>query len=455
MKLKNIIICCLFGLLIIAQASAQKEETVFLSLHQACRLAVDSNLLVKNAQLETVKTKYQAMESRSRFYPQLEGYSDFNYYYKIPKMVMPGEFFGGTSDIAIEMGTKYDWSSGFNASLTLFNLSYLTSLKVTNLAKKISTLSLLQTKEEIVYQLSQVYFLCIATKYQEFLLTKNQQNTARLLNILKAQKDNGLVRKIDCSKVLVARNNLQTEIDNISQLYKKQIKLLKYLTGISTWKSIELTDTFSAEIPLDSIMVLNHFNESVQPDFAALTELKVIDLQIEKTVLSKKGVSHSYYPTLSAFGTFLFQGQQDKFNFFDGENDRFFKVGYLALNLSIPIFDGFEKHASFLQYDVELQQLKNSRKNTLENFSKEYGNAVVQYKNSVQTLERQKENIRIAEEEYEIDLAGYGQQTVLFSELMSSENALREARYSLIGSWLQFKDAELELKKLRGTLLQF
>ena len=45
-------------------------------------------------------------------------------------MVLPGEIFGQTGMIAVQIGTKYDWSNGFRASQVLFNQSYFTSLKL-------------------------------------------------------------------------------------------------------------------------------------------------------------------------------------------------------------------------------------------------------------------------------------------------------------------------------------
>lgn len=453
MKTKKNIIYCLIALAVFIQASAnEKDEILYLSLPQACQLAIDSNLIIKNAKLSILKSKYLQSEFKSKLYPQLEGYSDLLNYYQIPKMMMPGELFGGTGQIAMEMGTKYDWSSGFRASMKLFDLSYLTSIKVANMEKKICDLGLIQKKEEIVYQLSQVYYLCLSTKYQKDYLNQNLQNTDHLLEILKAQNENGLARKIDYSKVMVTRNNLQTQIDNLSQLFNKQIGMLKYLMGINALNIIELTDTASLEISADSLALLIK-KGNTQDDYNTLTDIKVLDNRIETIALNKKGLLKSYFPTLSGNGTFLFQGQQNEFNFFDGQSDRFFKVGYLGLSVSLPLFDGFEKHSKLLQYNVELQQLKNSRKNAIENIKKDYIDAVNQFNNSVTTIMRQKENIKIAEQDYSIGLAGFTQQTVLLSDLILSENSLTEARLSYVDSWLQLKNADLEVKKVKGELI--
>ena len=445
MKTIKRIIAATFILCNTMQIWAQ-DTTRYLSLNQACQLGIDNNVNILNANLETQKTHYQLKETQSKLYPQIEGYSDFNYYYAIPKMLFPGEFFGETGEVPLEVGTKYDWISGFKASLTLYNLSYFTSIKVDKHMQTISELSVQQKKEELVYQVSQVYFLCKTTSNQITQLEKNMQNTDHLLDILKLQTENGVAREIDYLKVQVNKNNLQTEIENLDQLYQQHLGLLKYLIRININSKIELSDSLS-------------FTQNTQnfelPDFNSQSELKLLDKQIETTSLNRKANQQLYIPTLAASGQFYYDGQQNELNYFKGGSDKFFKVGFIGLNLSIPIFDGFEKHAKTKQYDIELLQLQNTRKNTEDNYTKDFMDAMRQYKNSLNALLRQQGNIKIAEKDYNITLQSYRQQVTPLSDLMLSENSLTEARLSYVNALLQLKNAELEVKKSKGELLNY
>lgn len=429
----------------ILQARANDSIT-HISLSQACQMGINNNLNIANATLETKKASYKLKETQSKLYPQLDAFSTFNYYFGIPKMLMPGEMFGQTGEIPVEIGTKYDWSSGFSASLTLYNQSYFTSIKVAKRMQTISRLNLLQKKEEMAYQVSQVYYLCKTTGNQITFLQKDMKNACQLMEILKHQNENGIARKIDYSKVMVNKNNLQTQIDNLDQLLQQQLGLLKYLIGIELSNKIELSDslTFSNEIQPVGL-----------PDFTKLNELKLMDEQIAITTLNKKGNQQSYLPTLSGSGQFYYQGQQNEFNFFNGGTDKFFNVGFVGLTVNVPIFDGFGKQAKNRQYGIELQQLQNDRKNRLTNYNKDFIDATQQYKNSLKAILRQQENIKIAEDDYNISLQGYRLQVVPLSDLMLSENSLTEARLSYVNALLQLKNAELEVRKSKGELLQY
>lgn len=424
---------------------AAQDSITSVSLSQACRLGIDHNLMIANATLETQKAGYQLKETQSKLYPQLEGYSTFNYYFGIPKILMPGEIFGQTGEIPVEIGTKYDWNSGFSASLTLYNQSYFTSIKIARRMQTISRLTLQQKKEELAYQVSQVYYLCKTTGSQIAYLEKDRSNALHLMEILKSQNENGVARKIDYSKVLVNKNNLQTQIENLFLLRDQQLGLLKFLIGIDENRNVELTDSLTC----------NDDQPSTLPNLNNLSELKLIDGQIEITTLNKKANMQSYLPTLSGSGQLYYQGQQNEFNFFNGGPDKFFKVGFVGLTLNVPIFDGFGKQAKNRQYAIELQQLQNTRKNSLTGFNKSYNEATQQYRNSLNALLRQKENIKIAEEDYNISLQGYKQQVVPLSDVMLSENSLTEARLSYVNAMLQLKNAGLEVRKSKGELLNY
>jgi outer membrane protein len=423
-----------------------QDPSLQLSLREACIMAAEKNINVMNAGLEQRKTHYLTDEARSKLYPQIEGYSNFNYYYSIPKMVLPGEIFGQTGMIAVQIGTKYDWSNGFRASQVLYNQSYFTSLKLSGRLESISGLTLQQKKEEIVYQVSQVYYLCQATEKQIVQLNLTKNNTEKLLAIAKLQQENGIILKADYSRLIVTKTNLQTQIDNLNQLYQQQLGMLKYLLGLTQNLKVDLTDSLSVPATETSI---------IPPDFRNRTEIQILNKQLELTSLTKAMNKQAYLPTLSGFGQFYFQGQRDQFDFFKGGNDKFFKVGFVGLSLSFPIFDGFEKHSKIRQGDIELEQLSNTQKSTMEYFSKEFKDAIVQYNNNLTIVIRQQENIKTAEESYSVSLQGYRQQVFSLSDLLMSENSLTEARLSYYNALLQLNNAALDVKKAKGELLNY
>lgn len=445
MTTKKEILTMLF-ILAIVQLWGQ-DTKLSLSLKQSCLLGIEQNVNVQNAALEQQKARFRVREAESKLYPQLETYTNFSYYYAIPKLIIPGEIFGQTGLIPVEIGTKFDWSSGFRATQLLYSQSYFTSLKLARQMETLSELDLQQKKEEIIFQVSQLYYLCQATHAQLSFLKTSRKNMDRLLGITELQSKNDIIRKTDHSRVSVAADNLQTQIDNLNQLYSNQLGLLKYLIGLPMETEVVLSDTFTLS---RENMLTDLFNKTGLPD---RTELQLLDKQIEITGLTRKSVRQSYLPTLSGFGQLYYQGQRNEFDFFKGGDDKFYRVGLVGVNLTIPIFDGFEKRSKIRQYDLELMQLKNRRENIEAYFSKELVDALNQYRNSLEIIRRQEKNIQVAEEIYNTSLLGYRQQVVPLSDLLMSENELTEAHLSYSNALMQLKSAELEMRKVKGETL--
>ncbi len=420
-----------------------QEKQVTLSLKETCRLGIEQNTDLLKSSLELQKKDYRLQEKKSRLYPQLEGYSNFGYNYAIPKLVIPGEIFGQTGPMAVEIGTRFDWRSGLRATQLLFNQSYHTSLQLAGSMESMESLNHQQKKEELIFQLSQLYHLCQTTRRQIEQLEAAMDNMEQLLGIAKLQYEQGIIRKVDHARVLVNQNNLQTEADQLLQLHTEQLNMLKYLIGLPVETALFLSDSLSFS-PTPQIQTVT--------DLSQRTELRLLEKKMEMTRLTQKMNRQSRLPTLTGFGEFYFQGQRNRFDYFRGGDDTFYKVGVVGITLQIPLFDGFERKAKSKQFDLELEQLKNSREQLIDYYSKEIADAVTLYESSYRAILRQGENIRVAEKTYEVSLQGYRQQMVPLSDLLLSENSLTEARLSYYHALLQLKNAELGMMKARGEL---
>jgi len=430
-------------LIAVTLTATGQDRVVKLSLDEACRLAIDSNLKIINARIETQKIHFQEAEAKSKLYPTIEGYSDFSYYYAIPRMMMPGEFFGQEGEISVEIGTKFDWNTGIKASMSLVDLTKLSAIRLAKSMKQMGHLSLEQKKEEIIYQIHQLYYLSQSTSEQINYLNKNLINTYRLLAIIDEQIKNGVARKIDYANMLVNKNNLLTRIDNCKKIKGQQDNTLKYFLGLDQESQIELTDSLSDQ---------TNAPEVNGPNLSLHTDIRLFDVELRNAQIKKETVAREYLPSLAASSQFYYQGQQNEFNFFDGR-DRLFHVGYVGVSLNVPLFHGFERLSRIRQSRTEIEQLQNSRQDAINNLDKEYNNALAEYSNSLRTIHRQQENIRVAEENYNTSLEQYRQQVLLLSELILAENALTEARLSYVEALLQMNNSMLDLKRINGKLI--
>ena len=124
-------------------------------------------------------------------------YSAFSYYYAIPKMVIPGEIFGQQGNIPVEFGTKYDWNSGLKFSQLIYSQSYFTSLKLISEIIELQELNVQVKREEVAFQVSQLYCLCQVVEKQLVEMSSTITNLQKLKAIVELQKANDMARQAD------------------------------------------------------------------------------------------------------------------------------------------------------------------------------------------------------------------------------------------------------------------
>jgi len=442
--MKKLLLLGVLGIMQWSPGSGQ-DTTQFLSLKQCLKIGLESGQSVINARFEKDRVGFQRKETLSKGLPQLEGYGTFDDYVQLPVLMIPGEIFNqpGTT-IPVKFGTKYNLEGGFRATQLLYNQTFMVAVKLSGKYKEMSDLNYTKVCEDAVYDISKLYFLTLITIEQKHIVSNNIEYLKRLLKITESQLKTGFVRTVDFDRVKVNVENLNTELDNLTILLEQQLELLKYSIGIKKSGNIVLTD--SLNIALISIEAI--------PDSSGnkRTELAILEKQKELSLINKKLISAGYYPTLSAYGQYYYQGQRDQFDFFEPGGNKWANVGVVGLSLNVPIFDGFEKKAKVAQAKIDYQLAQNNYDFTSRYLNIEYTNAVKKYQNAKKAIQNQQMNSRLAEKVYEQSLLQYQQGIASLSDVLNSETSLSEARSNLINAMLQLRTAELDMLKASGSL---
>jgi outer membrane protein TolC len=106
----------------------------------------------------------------------------------------------------------------------------------------------------------------------------------------------------------------------------------------------------------------------------------------------------SYYPTLSLTGNYARIGQGNEFNVFG--KGQWFNSAYIGLNLSVPIFNGFQKNANVQEAKLQLEQSQNNLNYLKDSIDNSVLQAVNNYHTAISTLDYQKKNVALAEQVY-------------------------------------------------------
>lgn len=432
----------LAGLLIVSITSGFSQK-LDLSLEDILELAKEKSPVLKNAQLSIKHSEVAYRNTKGGLYPQLSAFNTFIYNYSIPKMVIPGEIFGQSGAIPVEVGTKYDWNSGLEITQVLFSQSYFSSIRLMSQMTELSRLNRTLTEEELVLNLSQLFYLSVSLDQQISAIDSAIVNMNRISNIARTQSESGIIRQVDYLRVSIEKNNLAAEKDMLTMRLNQQMNMLKFLTGIDVNISVNLKG--SLDIRLGTAGNLKY-------SVGRRTESQILNQQLIISKLEQMIDRQSALPEVSLFARHYYQGLRDEFDFFDGGDDRFYKAGYVGLQITVPIFDGMQRRNKTKMNSIAKQKLITDQENLTNQLYQEYADALLQINYCETIFINRQQNLQVANEVYKANLDGYHQGVVPLTDLLISENQLTESRIRLTDAMFQLKVAELIVKRVTGSM---
>jgi outer membrane protein TolC len=447
--MKGKIISIAVMLLVGQMTFAQESKITELTLQQCVQMAVDKNINVKTSRIDKEKSNYKKEESRAALLPKVNISAGFTDNIALPTTVLPGEFLGkpGTS-IPVQMGSQFNTNAALSISQILYNQTAFTALKLTKKSAELSSLSVEKASEEIAFEVAKLYALSQTTAEQFKLISQNIKRTERLRDITKIIVENGVGKQVDLDRVNVNLENLYTQQSNTQLAQEQQLNMIKYMLDVPLEQTIVLTDT--AAMPLLA-------NEPIlQSDFSDHVNIRLLESQKELNVLNKKLINNGYLPTLSLSGQAAYQGLRNDFStyFKSGEANKWYPMASVSVNLSIPVFDGFEKRAKARQATMDLKKTEATLESTKENFSMNYKNALNNYMNNKDIVRRQKLNLALAEKVYKETALKYREGLAGMSSLLQDEMSLSSAQGGYLTALYNFKEAELKIMSLNGGIKQ-
>ncbi len=177
MAYRKSVLLLVLGSLYIFSAKAQTS----LTLKQCVEFAVDNSLYLKKASLEVDKNTEKEKEVLSNYAPQINGSVSFNDNLLLPTTVLPGAFLNKPGEnIAVRMGTQYNFTAGFTASQMLYNQTMLVAIKAAKASETLAELSVEKAKQQLIFDVSSAYYAVQVTYVQKEIIESNLNKIKKL-----------------------------------------------------------------------------------------------------------------------------------------------------------------------------------------------------------------------------------------------------------------------------------
>jgi outer membrane protein TolC len=170
----------------------------------------------------------------------------------------------------------------------------------------------------------------------------------------------------------------------------------------------------------------------------------LLELQVKRYKLNA-------LPTVAAFWNMQTNAQRQRFTFFD-TGDRWFFSNVAGLNMSIPIFDGFQRSNRVKQAEYSLEQNRNTMKLVEQSIDLQIAASRTQFANAYKALSIQEENKQLAEKVFYTTKTKYERGLGSSFELLQSETSLQDALNNYYQSLYNAVIAKISYLRALGQL---
>lgn len=413
-----------------------------LTLEECLRIGIENNLSLAGSRNELRKAKHLLSENRAKLLPQINAVAGFNDNFNPPVSVTDGSAYGNPYNVTKTL--QYNASAGLQLQMPLYNQTVYTAIDIARTMNELNRLSYEKAREDLMLQISKMYYLGQNTVEQLALIQENRVRLQELRDITQAFFDNGMAMEVDVKRVNINLENLQVQYDNAKSMLVQQLNLLKYVMDYPAEEEIALTPVNPEQVESVSLTGLR----------SDLYELQLLESQEKLAGQQKDLIRQGYLPSLSLTGSWMYSAYTDKARhwFHSGPSNHWYPSSGLGLTLRVPIFDGLDKRARIRKARIDEENARLNYENMRKNMETQYLNATNDLMNNQRNFQKQKDNYLLAEEVYQVTTDRYREGIASMTEVLQDEMRMSEAQNNYLSAHYNYQVANLTLLKLTGQL---
>ena len=426
-------------------AQIDTAKTHNFKLEECINYAYEHQTSLLNATLDQKIADAKVKETIGIGLPQISGSADLKDFLKVPTSLIPAEFFGGKPGEyqSVQFGVKYNSSLGLSVNQLIFNGSYIVGLQASKTYKELSQRAYNRSKIETNVAVTKAFYMVLVNDKQIELLDANIAQLQDQLKQTKALYKNGFAEKIDADRLSVIYNNLVTEKQNILRSLELGNTMLKFQMGMPVDYQLNLIGAIN-EIKLDKMSLLMD-----STTYRNRIEYALSETQVKLNELDLKRYKSEYLPSLSAFGSTSLQYQNSSFS---NLYKRSFPTTLIGLQLSVPIFSGFQRSNRIKQAEFTVRKSQNDLFQAKNSINFDIKNSTTQYTNSLTSLENQQRNLDLANEVLRVSKIKYEQGVGSSLEVTQAQTSLKESQNNYINALYDALISKVDTERATGLI---
>lgn len=434
---KLLLICLLYPSLLQAQNRIATVATApdRLTLQECIDYALQNRAAVEQAVLDEAKGERNIKAELAGWLPQVAvGYSG------VKNLKLQQQPFG---DQVITLGRNYTSSVLLQANQTLFSSQLLLASKAARFTRQQLDLNTINTKINTVVIVSKAFYDVLLTLEQVRILDLNLVRQEKQYKDARSRFEVGLVDKTDYQRAAITLANIRSDRNRAKQAVSAKQAFLKQVMGLPVESEVELAydyDVMQQAVLIDTAEIV---------DFANRVELQQLQAQQQLLRLNTSFQKWSILPTASAFVNY-------NSLYFNNElsalYNNAFPTSAVGLQLSLPLFQGGRRYQNLRAAQLEEQRAEVEVKNTRNVINTEYQTALANYKSDYYEWVTLRDNLKVAQEVYDIIQLQYEEGVKAYIELVVAETELRATQLNYYNALYNVLSSKLDYQRALGNI---
>ncbi|MDP4224344.1 MAG: TolC family protein [Bacteroidota bacterium] len=413
------------------------------TVEECIRYAFTNQPLVKQLKLDEDISRQNVRIALSDWFPHIDFTGSLSHYLKQPQVYFPDITNPSGPKRLITTGVENNSSLNFSANQTIFNNDvYIAGTTVKDFRKQAS-----QTTREamidLVVQINKAYYDVLLSTGQLRIINEDIGRLQESLHDSYVLYQNGINDNIDFKRATIALNNALAGRKSAEESIKGKISFLKQLMGYPDDKPLALKydiGSLQKEVLVDTLQQVN-YNNRIEYQLLQ-TNLKLQKANVEYNRLS-------LLPSLSAFGNYNFNYQNDDFSNLYKD---VFPSSSVGLSLAFPIFQGTRRIQEVRKAKFQFERLSIDTLRLKDEINTQYVQALADYKSNLAAYRATRKNTDIATEVYNTVKLQYVQGIKTYLEVIVAESDLVSARINNLNALFMLMFARLDVDKAFGRI---
>ncbi|MBT1704501.1 TolC family protein [Chryseosolibacter indicus] len=420
---------------VVAQENTSDSVLHEATLENVVKYALEHQPAVQQALLDQRITEKNIQGRLADWYPQVNFVYNYQRNIQLQSSIIGGE--------VVRFGVNNTSAVQFNATQNLFNRDVLLASSTASKVRLQAEQNTVRTKIDMTVDVTKAFYDLLATQQQVRIGEEDIIRLQRSLKDAESQYAAGVADKTDFKRATIQLANGKALLKSNQELVKFKEEYLKTLIGYPRDQKLNiLYDTLQMEeeVYLDTLQPLN-YSEHI--------DYRILYTQRE---LQKANVKYNYWsfiPTLSAFGSYILNYQNNEFSEL---YSRDYPYSYVGASLNFPLFQGGKRIARIQEQKYTLKRIDYDLVNLKNNLSTEYTRAIAAYKSNLANYVALKDNVALATEVYDVVKLQYTSGVRPFLDVTIAETDLQTMRINYFNALYQVLASKMDVLRALGQI---